>query len=168
MFWPVAQNPGTSTIARFETVELFCDPQKTFRNIATALGYCSQLSVAMRTVSAKSGWRVPVGRHSLPVCQKGHPMNIKTALLALAAAGFLSSPMMVTTASADTMKSCAATWKGMAPTDKALTTHKAFLSSCMEGAPKQIIAVRPDQRLAPLPCHDYSDCTTQEVTSDPR
>jgi len=45
MFWPVAQNPGTSTIAGFETVELFCDPQKTFRNIAAALGYCSQLSV---------------------------------------------------------------------------------------------------------------------------
>jgi len=30
-----------------------------------------------------------------------------------------------------------------------------------------MVAVRPDQRLAPLPCHDYSDCTTQEVTSDP-
>ena len=93
-------------------------------------------------------------------------MNIKTALLALAA--FLASPMMVTTAGADTMKSRAATWKGMAPADKAMTSRKAFLSSCMEGAPKQIIAVRPDLRLAPLPCHDYSDCTTQEVTSDPK
>jgi hypothetical protein len=93
-------------------------------------------------------------------------MNIKTALLALAA--FLASPMIVKTAGADTMKSCTTTWKGMAPADKAMTTRKAFLSSCMEGAPKEMVAVRPDQRLAPLPCHDYSDCTTQEVTSDPK
>ena len=95
-------------------------------------------------------------------------MKITTALLALAGVGFLASPMMVTTAGADTMKSCAATWKGMTPADKALTTHKAFLSSCREGAPKETVAVRPDQRLPPLPCHDYSDCTTQEVTSDPK
>ena len=95
-------------------------------------------------------------------------MKIKSALLALAAGGFLASPTMVTTAGADTMKSCAATWKGMALADKAMTTHKAFLSSCREGAPKQMVAVRPDQRLAPLPCHDYSDCTTQEVISDPK
>ena len=95
-------------------------------------------------------------------------MNIKTALLALAAAGFLASPMMVTTAGADTRKSCAATWKGMAPAEKAMTTHKAFLSSCKDDAPKETVAVRPDQRLAPLPCHDYSDCTTQEVISDPK
>jgi hypothetical protein len=40
--------------------------------------------------------------------------------------------------------------------------------SCREDAPKQMVGVRPDQRLAPLPCHDYSDCTTQEVTSDPK
>ena len=93
-------------------------------------------------------------------------MNIKTALLALATVGFLASPMMVM-ARADTMKSCAATWKAMAPADKAITTRKAFLLSCREDAPKQMVAVRPDQRLAPLPCHDYSDCTTQEVTSDP-
>ena len=93
-------------------------------------------------------------------------MNIKTALLALAA--FLASPMMVTPAGADTMKGCAATWKGMSPADKAMTTRKAFLSSCREDAPKQTVAVRPDQRLAPLPCHDYSDCTTQEVISDPK
>jgi len=97
---------------------------------------------------------------------KGSSMNSKTALLALA--GLLASPMMVTTAGADTMKSCAATWKGMAPADKAMTTRKAFLSSCREGVPKQIVAARPDQRLAPLPCHDYSDCTTQEVISDPK
>ena len=99
---------------------------------------------------------------------KGSPMSIKTALLALAAVGFLASPMMVTTAGADTVKSCAATWKGMPPAEKAMTTHKAFVSSCREDAPKQTVAVRPDQRLAPLPCHDYSDCTTQEVISDPK
>jgi hypothetical protein len=95
-------------------------------------------------------------------------MIIKAALLALAAVGFLASPMMVTTAGADSVTSCAATWKGMAPADKAMTTRKAFLSSCRESAPKPMVAVRPDQRLAPLPCHDYSDCTTQEVTSDPK
>src|SRR5215831_13646856 len=99
---------------------------------------------------------------------KGLPMNVKTASLALAAAGFLASPVMVTTAGADTMKNCAAAWKGMAPADKAMTTYKAFLSSCREEPPKQMIAIRPDQRLAPLPCHDYSDCTTQEVISDPK
>ena len=95
-------------------------------------------------------------------------MNIKTASLALAAFLLLAWPVMITGADADTAKSCAATWKGMAPADKAMTTHKAFLSSCKEGTPKQTVAVRPDQRLAPLPCHDYSDCTTQEVTSDPK
>ena len=95
-------------------------------------------------------------------------MNTKTALLALAAAGLLASPMMVTMAGADTKKSCAATWKGMTPADKAATSRKAFLASCRENHPKQMVAVRPDQRLAPLPCHDYSDCTTQEVTSDPK
>jgi len=95
-------------------------------------------------------------------------MNINTALLALAAVGFLASPMLVTRAGADTMKKCAATWKGMAPADRAMTTQKAFLSSCTERSPKQIVAVRPDQRLAPLPCHDYSDCTTQQVISDPK
>ena len=99
---------------------------------------------------------------------KGSHMNIKTALLALATVSFLASPMTVSTAGADTMKSCAATWKAMAPADKAMTTRKAFLLSCREDAPKQMVAVRPDQRLAPLPCHDYSDCTTQEVTSDPK
>jgi len=99
---------------------------------------------------------------------KGSPMNIKTALLALAVVGFPASSIMITTAGADTMKSCAATWKSMAPADKAMTTHKAFLSSCREDAPKQMVASRPDQRLAPLPCHDYSDCTTQEVISDPK
>jgi len=95
-------------------------------------------------------------------------MNIKTALLVLAAIGFLDSPIMVTTAGADTLKSCPATWKEMAPADKAMTTYKAFLSSCKEDAPKEMLAVRPDRRLAPLPCHDYSDCTTQEVISDPK
>jgi hypothetical protein len=95
-------------------------------------------------------------------------MNIKTSSLALAAFGFLTSPVIITPAGADTIKSCAATWKGMASADKAMTTKKAFLSSCREGASKKVVAVRPDQRLAPLPCHDYSDCTAQQVISDPK
>lgn len=93
---------------------------------------------------------------------------IETALLALAAVCLLNSPAMIATAGAGTPKTCEASWKGMAASDKAKTTHKAFLSSCSQEPPKQIVAVRPDQRLAPLPCHDYSDCTTQEVISDPK
>ena len=99
---------------------------------------------------------------------KGSSLKIQTALLTLASVCSLALPTMVTTAGADTKKSCAAAWKGMAPADKAMTTYKAFLSSCREDSPKQTVAVRPDQRLAPLPCHDYSDCTTHEVISDPK
>ncbi|HET7086987.1 MAG TPA: hypothetical protein VFI23_19625 [Rhizomicrobium sp.] len=99
---------------------------------------------------------------------KGARKNIKTALLALVAVCLLDAPTTVTTAGAETMKSCEASWKGMTPADKAMTTHKAFLSSCREESPKQMVAIPPDQRLAPLPCHDYSDCTTQEVISDPK
>lgn len=99
---------------------------------------------------------------------KGAPMNIKTALFAMAAACLLGSPTIMTMAGAESMKSCEANRKGMAPADRAVTTQKALSSSCREEAPKQGVAVRPDQRLAPLPCHDYSDCTTQEVISDPK
>ena len=60
-------------------------------------------------------------------------MIIKTVLLALAAVGFLASPVMVTTASADSMKACALTWKGMSAADKAKTTYKAFAVSCLKG-----------------------------------
>ena len=52
-----AQNPGTSTVARF--VEQY----------RHRIRLCSELSVAMRT---QIGWRVPVSCHSLPV-PKGSP-----------------------------------------------------------------------------------------------
>jgi hypothetical protein len=95
-------------------------------------------------------------------------VTIKTALLVLAAITFLDSSMTVAMAGAHPLKSCATSWKEMAPADKARTTYAAFLSSCRDDGPKQTVAVRPDLRLAPLPCHDYSDCTTQEVISDPK
>ena len=49
------------------------------------------------------------------------------------ALSLLAAPAMVTTASADSMKNCAATWKGMSAPDKAKTTYKAFSSSCLKG-----------------------------------
>jgi hypothetical protein len=99
---------------------------------------------------------------------KGSSLKIQTVLLALASICSLALPTMVTTTHAETMKICEATWKGMASAEKAMTTRKAFLSVCRDGASKQTGATRPDQRLAPLPCHDYSDCTTHEVISDPK
>jgi hypothetical protein len=80
-------------------------------------------------------------------------MNTKTVLLALAAIGFLALP--VTAASADTMKNCAASWKGMAPADKAKTTYKAYSSDCMKGTAKETAAspamAAPAQPLTPIP-----------------
>jgi hypothetical protein len=47
--------------------------------------------------------------------------------------GLLAAPAMVTTASADTMKNCATTWKGMSAADKANTSYMKFMPSCMKG-----------------------------------
>ena len=51
--------------------------------------------------------------------------------------GLIAAPAMVIPASADTMKNCAATWKGMAPADKSKTTYKEFSSTCMKGTAKE-------------------------------
>jgi hypothetical protein len=47
--------------------------------------------------------------------------------------GLLAAPAMVTTASADTMKNCAATWKGMSAADKANSSYMKFMPGCMKG-----------------------------------
>jgi hypothetical protein len=58
---------------------------------------------------------------------------MRTIASAFALAGFLAASALVPTASADTMKNCAATWKTMSAADKAKTTYKAFSTSCMKG-----------------------------------
>jgi hypothetical protein len=55
---------------------------------------------------------------------------IVSASLAL---GLLAAPVMVTTASADTMKNCATTWKGMSAADKGNTSYMKFMPGCMKG-----------------------------------
>ena len=57
--------------------------------------------------------------------------------IAFAVLGMLTGSAAMSSASADTMKNCAATWKGMAPADKAKTTYKDFSSTCMKGPAKQ-------------------------------
>ncbi len=47
--------------------------------------------------------------------------------------GLLAAPAMVVPASADTMKNCAATWKGMSAADKAQTSYMKFMPGCMKG-----------------------------------
>jgi hypothetical protein len=58
---------------------------------------------------------------------------MRTIASAFALAGFLAASALVPTASADTMKNCAATWKTMSAADKAKTTYKAFSTTCMKG-----------------------------------
>lgn len=53
---------------------------------------------------------------------------------ASAVLGLLGLSMLATSAGADTMKNCAATWKGMSAADKGKTTYKVFSSSCMKGS----------------------------------
>jgi opacity protein-like surface antigen len=47
--------------------------------------------------------------------------------------GLMAAPAMVVPASADTMKNCAATWKGMSAADKAQTSYMKFMPGCMKG-----------------------------------
>jgi hypothetical protein len=47
--------------------------------------------------------------------------------------GLLAVPALAPAASADTMKNCAATWKGMSAADKSKTTYLKFAASCMKG-----------------------------------
>lgn len=75
---------------------------------------------------------------------------------AIVAAGLLAVPAFVSSANADTMKNCAASWKNMAPADKSKTTYKAFSASCMKGgvapnaAPVPAVSV-PVKPIATIP-----------------
>lgn len=61
----------------------------------------------------------------------GFPMRITVA--AIIAVGLIAAPCVISTASADTMKNCAANWKAMSAADRAKTTYKEFSSTCMKG-----------------------------------
>jgi hypothetical protein len=65
---------------------------------------------------------------------------MRHALPALILACLLATPALAPAASADTMKNCAATWKGMSAADKSKTTYKVFSSSCLKGGSAQTAA----------------------------
>jgi hypothetical protein len=77
--------------------------------------------------------------------------------------GLLASPVLLTSASADTMKNCAATWKGMAPADKAATKYMTYMSGCMKGSAKETAGspamAAPAQPLTPMPASKPSMAT---------
>jgi Protein of unknown function (DUF3761) len=58
---------------------------------------------------------------------------MRFAFFAAAVIGVLSTSVMLSSASADTMKNCAANWKAMSKADKAKTTYKEYSTSCMKG-----------------------------------
>ena len=51
---------------------------------------------------------------------------------ALTAAAFAAPSHAADTAQQANMKSCAATWNGMAAADKSKTTYKAYMSTCLK------------------------------------
>ena len=70
-------------------------------------------------------------------------------IAAVVAAGLPASPALVTTAGADSMKNCAATWKGMSAAAKSKTTYKEFSTSCMKGGSAPAAAPAPAAMAAP-------------------
>jgi hypothetical protein len=70
---------------------------------------------------------------------------MRPAVSAVLFLGLMASPALLTTASADTMKNCAANWKAMAAADKAKTTYKGYSSTCLKGgaAPAAMAAPAP-------------------------
>jgi hypothetical protein len=58
---------------------------------------------------------------------------MRYAIAAFALFGLLATPALVITANADSMKNCAATWKGMSAADKGQTTYKDFSTKCLKG-----------------------------------
>jgi hypothetical protein len=56
------------------------------------------------------------------------------------------APSILSIASADTMKDCAASWKAMSAADKAKTTYKAYSATCLKGG-----AAAPTKAAAPAP-----------------
>jgi hypothetical protein len=59
--------------------------------------------------------------------------DMRFIISASLALGLLVAPAIVTTASADTMKNCATTWKDMSTADKAKTSYMKFMPGCMKG-----------------------------------
>ena len=59
-----------------------------------------------------------------------------------------AAPTM-TSAGSGNMKACAATWKGMAPADKAKTTYRAFSSTCLKGGSASAAPAAPATAMAP-------------------
>ena len=76
---------------------------------------------------------------------------------ALFTAAVLCAAMVLPASAADTpqqnaMKSCAATWKGMAAADKAKTTYKDYMSTCMKApAPAAAAAAAPAPAMTAKP-----------------
>jgi hypothetical protein len=71
----------------------------------------------------------------------------------------IALPAAFSPASADTMKNCAANWKGMSAADKSKTTYKDYSSSCLKGAaaapaamaaPVKPMAAAPAMAAAPM------------------
>ena len=65
-----------------------------------------------------------------------------TLVAALAAATFAAPGRAADTAQQANMKSCAATWKGMAAAAKSKTTYKDYMSTCLK-APASTAAATP-------------------------
>ncbi len=82
---------------------------------------------------------------------------------AIVAAGLLAAPAFITSASADTMKNCAASWKSMAPADKSKTTYKAFSTSCMKGSSAPVAA----PAAAPVPAPAAMAAPTKPAAATP-
>ena len=61
---------------------------------------------------------------------------------ALGAAAFASPAFSADTPQQANMKSCAATWNGMAAADKSKTTYKAYMATCLK-APASTAAAAP-------------------------
>jgi hypothetical protein len=61
---------------------------------------------------------------------------MRIALWGLIAASLIVTPVIVTSASADTMKNCAASWKAMPAADQKKTTYKAYSSMCLKSGYK--------------------------------
>ena len=72
-------------------------------------------------------------------------MRTQFAIAIVAALGVaaFTGPGFSATAQQGTMKSCAATWSGMGAADKAKTTYKAYMSTCMKSPAASTAAIAP-------------------------
>ncbi len=75
---------------------------------------------------------------------------MRLILAAAIAASVIAAPCFIATASADTMKNCAASWKAMSAADKAKTTYKDYSSSCLKGGAAPAAAPAAMKSAAPV------------------